>query len=60
MLGAGQYLCIVYDSHGRGLASSKGDFVSVKPNRPKECKEFLSLGFTAVWVAPDAVLKRLH
>ena len=59
MPGAGQCLGIVYDSHGRGLAASKDDRVSVKRESPKNHKEFLSLGFIAVWAMSNGVPKGL-
>ena len=55
MPGAGQCSGIVYDSHSRGLAVSKDDHVSVKLDSPKNHKEFLSLGFIAVWALSDRV-----
>ena len=60
MLSASQCSGVMYNSHGRGLVASEGDLVSMKPNSPKERKEFLSLGFTAVWAASDGVPKGLR
>ena len=51
---------IVYDSHGRGRAALEGNLISLKPDSPKKFKEFLPLGFTTVWVAPDGVPKGLR
>ena len=60
MPGAGKRSGIIYDSHGRGWVAPEGDLISVKPDSPEMCKEFLPFGFTAVWAAPDEVLKGLH
>ena len=60
MPGASQCSGVVYDSHGRGLAAPESDLVFVKPHSPEDRKEFLPLGFTAVWAVPDGVQKGLH
>ena len=60
MPGTDQCSGVVYDSHGRGLAAREGDLVSVKPDSPEDCKEFLSLDFTAVYAALDGVSKGLR
>ena len=60
MPGAGHCSGVVYDSHGQGLVAPKGDLVSVKPNNPEDCKEFLLLGITVEWAASDGVPKGLH
>ena len=60
MLGVDKRSDIVYDSHGRGRAALKSDIVSMKPNGLEKKKEFLPLGFKAVWAAPDEVPKGLH
>ena len=57
MPGAGQCSSIVYDSHGQGLAALEDDLVTVKPDSPKNRKEFLLLAFTAVWAVSDGVTK---
>ena len=60
MPGAGKCSGIVDDSYGRGRAAPKGDIVSVQPNSQEKRKEFLPLGFTEVWAAPDGVPKGLR
>ena len=59
MPGAGYCSYVVYDSHGQGLVAQEGNLVSVKPDSPENRKEFLSLGFTAVWAASDGAPKGL-
>ena len=60
MPGAGKRMGIVYNSHGRGWAALEGNLVSVKLDSLEKCKEFLPLGFTAVWAASDQVPKGLQ
>ena len=43
MLGVGQCLGVIYDSHGRGLAALEGDLVSAKQNSLEDYKEFFHL-----------------
>ena len=51
MPGSSKHSSIVYDNHVRGRAVLEGNLVSVKPDSSEKCKEFLPLGFTAVWAA---------
>ena len=60
MPGAGQCSSVVYASHDLGLAVPEGNLVSVKPDSPEDRKEFLPLGFIAVWAVSDGVPKGLR
>ena len=60
MPGAGQCSGVVHASHDRGLVASEGNLVCVKPDSPKDRKEFLPLGFIAVWAVSDGIPKGLR